>query len=243
MRRITIVDDDERFVVKLKKLIGKYYLEKGVKAEISSYNKAQLVIFDINEKKISDLYLLDIEMPGVNGIELANMIKQVDSNAYIIFITSHLQFTLDAFDVQAYQYIPKSQELLINKLYKSLDNLEKEFETCDKEFYFVQTNSRYQRFLLKDIFYIYKDGKYSVIVTKDDNIFERETLKNIFLYLKSRTNVFYMLDRGYIINLLHVMKIDAGKIYMRDNTKILITKSKIKETKDVVYNFWKDYLK
>ncbi|BFK27174.1 LytTR family DNA-binding domain-containing protein [Blautia coccoides] len=241
MRKITIVDDDIVFTKKIKKAIGKYYLEKGRSIEILVYHKTELVLYDVEENKFSDIYLLDIEMPGINGIELATRIKDAYKKSYIIFITSHLQFTLDAFDVKAYQYIPKEQNILIERLYRSLDELEKEIDEGDK-YYLVQTNSRYQKVQLREIFYIYKDGKYSVIVTEHEKVFERETLKNIFMHLERSSDGFYMLDRGYIINLMHVMKVDAGNLFMRNSVSIPITKSRIKEAKDAVYGFWKGYL-
>lgn len=117
MRKLTIVDDDIVFTKKIKKAIGRYYLEKGRSIELLVYHKAELVLYDVKEKKYSDIYLLDIEMSDINGIELATRVKDAYKKAYIIFITSHLQFTLDAFDVKAYQYIPKDQNILIERLF------------------------------------------------------------------------------------------------------------------------------
>ncbi len=54
-----------------------------------------------------DILLLDIEMPGLNGIELTNKVKKYLPDAITIFVTSYEQYVYKSFEVQPYRFIPK----------------------------------------------------------------------------------------------------------------------------------------
>ncbi len=68
-----------------------------------------------------DVAFLDIEMPGMNGMELARQLKKLDENIKIIFVTAYEQYALEAFGVRAVGYLlkPYSRE----DIQKELDNV------------------------------------------------------------------------------------------------------------------------
>lgn len=73
------------------------------------------------EKNPVDVAFLDVEMPGMNGIELAKKLKQIDRNIRIIFVTAYEQYALDAFGVDALGYVlkPCSREEIQKELDKA----------------------------------------------------------------------------------------------------------------------------
>ena len=102
MLRVVIVDDEapalelmERFIEKDEqaKVIGKFLLPSEA-------------IEHIKELK-PDAVFLDIEMPGMNGIELAGRLIEEDENLEIVFVTAHSEYALEAFKVNALNYIMK----------------------------------------------------------------------------------------------------------------------------------------
>lgn len=83
-------------------------------------------IKNINENNYNiDIAFLDISMPLVNGMELANILKKNYPNIKIIFITAHKNYAVDAFEIKAYDYIlkPFSKKRIIN-LFTELENLD-----------------------------------------------------------------------------------------------------------------------
>ena len=54
-----------------------------------------------------DLFILDIEMPNLDGMELAKVIKEHIKNPVIIFLTSYTDYVYNAFEVEAFRFIPK----------------------------------------------------------------------------------------------------------------------------------------
>ena len=101
--------DDERESVALHEKIVKTSLQKlGIGYEITTYTKSSNLLYDITDDHFFyDLLLLDIEMPGFTGMELPEKIKPFLPNVKIIFITSHLEYAIDAYELSIFRYVPK----------------------------------------------------------------------------------------------------------------------------------------
>lgn len=184
MPRIAIVDDQEEYLEEICNLIEKFYFKNGIPYVVNTFSNAQLLLYEMEEKLYFDIYLLDIEMPGINGLSLAEKIRSMDDAGYIVFITSHLKFLINGYDYFAYQFIPKNN--LKKKLISTLESLQKRLDIEGEKFYQICTNHRYEKILYKDIYYVYKDEKYAIFVTQNGNIPIRETLKNIYKDLEQK---------------------------------------------------------
>ena len=80
----------------------------GSIGEIAAYTSSDNLLYDITEDSFFfDLILLDIEMPGSTGMETAEKIKPFLPNVKIIFITSHIEYAIDAFELSIFRYVPK----------------------------------------------------------------------------------------------------------------------------------------
>lgn len=236
MAKIVIVDDQEIFLEKIGLTATQYFKEKGIPLDIVCYDKPQLLVYDIVEKRGYDIYILDIEMPEFNGIELAKQIKKSNMEALVVFVTSHLEFSLEAFDVNAYQYILKHQiesklPVVLEQAYHVISKVEK--------YYLISTNSRYEKVYLKDILCIYKERKNVVFIkANNEDTYVRETIQNVFSELNS--SEFIYIDRGVIVNIVHVMKIYKNELHLRNNQKLLVSKSNIGNVKEKVHQYWKE---
>lgn len=62
----------------------------------------------MKEGRQSDLYFLDIEMPEMNGFELAKFMRKEAPSSMLVFLTSHLEYAVEGYEVQAFGYIPKN---------------------------------------------------------------------------------------------------------------------------------------
>ncbi len=85
MYSIALVDDDIEFLNTLKNYLGKFTDE--TQAEFSVHTYTSGVDFITNYKLIYDLVIMDIEMPGFNGMETAKELRELDENVVLIFIT------------------------------------------------------------------------------------------------------------------------------------------------------------
>ena len=107
MKKIAIVDDSRAYIELITDVLTK---ESGCTEdhfEIDSFQKASSLLYELEDGNDYDIYFLDIEMPEMNGLELAREIREKNEDAYLIFITSHMEFAIDGYEVEAYQYILK----------------------------------------------------------------------------------------------------------------------------------------
>lgn len=110
-----------------------------------------------------DLLLLDIEMPQINGMELAARVKKLLPKALIIFITSHMEYVLDAYELSVFRYIPKTDPG--QRLSHALLDAAAMVEIQLRESYVIQNQNRLERVPLQNILYITHEGKNAVLVT------------------------------------------------------------------------------
>lgn len=163
-----------------------------------------------------DLVFLDIEMPGMTGIEL---IKNLKHRPIIILISSKKEYAVEAFELNVADYILKPVTLArfmtaiekAKEIYESVDK-KIEFSEKDQDYIFVRSNSVLAKIKLSDILYVQAYGDYVKIVTKDKQNLVHCTLKSIEEKLASAK--FYRLHRSYIISIDHIDKIEENEAYI-----------------------------
>lgn len=100
--RVLIVDDEPPAIERLSALVGAFPDCRVVGCE----SRAQRVLERCRRLK-PDVLLLDVEMPGMNGLEIASGLRGLDPSPAVIFITAHDQYAVDAFDLEALDYVVK----------------------------------------------------------------------------------------------------------------------------------------
>ena len=127
MIRIAICDDEERAVASTEKIVKTCLQAQGIGCEITTYTQSRNLLYDITDDGFFyDLILLDIEMPGISGMEIPQQVKGFLPNARIIFVTSHTEYAIDAFELSIFRYVPKNN--LETKLTAAITDAEKLIE-------------------------------------------------------------------------------------------------------------------
>ena len=100
--KVLLVDDESLQLVRLENACKKVLLD----AEFSSYTNPVKALQE-NDKTLFDIAFLDIEMPGINGIQLAKHLKKINPLIKIVFVTAYNEYALQAFKIHAHGYITK----------------------------------------------------------------------------------------------------------------------------------------
>ena len=235
MLRIAVCDDEKRLAEENKAVLETVLKELCVTAEITVYTDSRNLLYDITEDGFHyDLLLSDIEMPEISGMELAEKIKPFLPDIRIIFITSHIEYAIDAFELSIFRYVPKSDiEKRLPAAIKdaiSLINLE-----ADKS-YTIQAKGRFEKIPFRDILYIERDGKNVAINTADGVSKVRKSLQTVFDELNSEEFIF--IDRGYIVNLIHIMQIKNSTAVLKNGAVLSISRSHLQAVKEQINNYW-----
>ena len=235
MLRIAVCDDEKRLAEENKAVLEKALAEICVSAEINVYTDSRNLLYDITEDGFHyDLLLSDIEMPELSGMELAERIKPFLPDIRIIFITSHIEYAIDAFELSIFRYVPKSdiEKRLPTAIKDAVSLIDLE---ADKS-YTIQVKGRFEKIPFRDILYIERDGKNAAINTSDGVSKVRKSLQAVFDELDSEEFIF--IDRGYIVNLIHIMQIKNSTAVLKNGAVLPISRSHLQAVKEQINNYW-----
>ena len=107
MLHLAICDDDGRTLDYLAGETADWAKAEGEACCVERYVSADAFLFAWEERKDTDILLLDIEMPGTNGMVLARRLKQLGNPVSIIFVTGNPEFALEGYDLEAVSYLLK----------------------------------------------------------------------------------------------------------------------------------------
>ena len=110
MLHITICDDEKTQLALLYSFVTEWAGQQKYELEISQYQNADQFLFMQEENPEPDILLLDIDMPGTNGLSLALHLRSKGGAAQIIFITGLTDYILEGYDVEAVSYLIKPVE-------------------------------------------------------------------------------------------------------------------------------------
>ena len=125
--KIAVCDDEAGQTEYIKGLVGRWAKGNNVKAAIEMFGSAENFKLARGAGKEYDILLLDIQMGGQNGVELARDLRGNGENLAIIFITGFADYMSDGYDVSALHYLmkPLKEDKLFTALDKALANFQK----------------------------------------------------------------------------------------------------------------------
>lgn len=217
MIHIAICEDNDEDMAHLRSLL----CQIKILCDFMEYDSAESLLLDMESgKKLFDIFLLDIYLPGLNGVEIARRIRRLDEKAVLIFLTTSEDYYREAFDLYAFHYLIKPVCLadLTEVLSKAADHISAPVET-------LHIMSHGQNIMLRhtDIAYIdssnhvlcfhMQDGQEYTSYGRLDEIQDRLA-----------SGLFVRCHKSFIVNLIHVEKLTREGFHI-GNTLIPISRT------------------
>lgn len=207
MYTITIIEDDKQIREYVKIIVSRTLKSLNVDYDIVTFASAEEFI-GRNIQQPIHLLLLDIELPEMNGIELAQQLAQNTSETPIIFLTSFEGYMSDAFGINVHRYILKDE--LERRLPNELTTLVN-----------THINQRFIRFKVPDttirieanrILYIEQLGRnpYLYLIDGERIKLSTSTLKSVFSELSDKR--FLRINNHIIVNMNHIYSFSSTKV-------------------------------
>ena len=239
MLHIAVCDDNEAIIFQVENAIERFFRTHCVDCKIQTYQVSENLRYDLQDGMYFDLFLLDIEMPGIGGMDIAKVVYDTMPAAKIIFITSHLEYAITAYEFSVFRYIPKT--IIGEKLPLALEDFYKLYRLERNEFYTIEVKNHVEQLPYREILYILKDGKYAVFhLTEGRSRSVRKTLAQVFEEMNKK--YFYFADRGCIVNLANVEGMDDTEIFLADDQHITISKANVSDFKTTMLGFWREQI-
>ena len=233
--KIAILDDEPVYLDLVQGIIEDFARKNRRIYEIKKYQYSRELLWDLEEGVYYDAYILDIQMPDMNGMELAHEIRLKYQEPFILFVTSYLKYSLKGYEFGIFRYIMK--ERVQEELPPALEEMEKKTEGRNQRFYTIETQSVLARMAYEDIFYLDVAGKYVYFHTKQGEIRERTSLQKVFAALGAPEFVYT--DKSHIVNLMHVMQLEGNMVVMRNQERIPVSIPQGQKLKKAISDYWR----
>lgn len=226
--RIAVCDDEELFRIEYKSVLDKVLI--NAEYDIDTFSGGSS-LYEAFLKNPFDLVFLDIEMPGIDGITLAKRLRTVSENVQIVFLTSHIEYALEGYEVNALRYLVKPVDM--NKLSEVLKYIQDKKNNSRQ--IMIKQEGEDIVIDLSDIIYMESMDKNVRIVTSQSEYITRYNISDYEEELKN--SGFLRIHRGYLISLSKVKKIVKNDVVMDGDISLPVSRSNIKTLKDALYAY------
>lgn len=209
MLKCIVVDDEQMNRLLLEEFIAQVPFLTLVGSCKNAFDAMKLL-----DNQEVDLMFLDVQMPGMLGIDLLKALKK---KPMTILVTAYSEYALDGYDLEVVDYLmkPLSIERFIKAAYRANEIYEKNNEI--PESIFVNVDYGLVKIKLSELMYVEGLKDYVKIYTENSNraILTKSTMKGIEEKLPAR--MFMRVHRSYIINLKKIDKIKGLKLFIGQN--------------------------
>lgn len=220
--KIAICDDELSEISITNAYINKYIQERGLDIDILTFSDAQSMLeYDTTD---IDIYILDVIMPEMNGIELGRRIHEKNKEAVIIYLTTSKEFSISAFSVRAFSYLlkPIDKVQLFAELDECLEKVRKPMRRL-----MIKTSDGTINLSIKDIMVIeYSDHRLIYHLANDyivEGLYQKLPFdKQAAVFVESE--LFVKISASHLVNMENVKMITASDFVMKDGTKYKITR-------------------
>ena len=228
---IGLCDDDviDRNFIKL--CLNKYSKNSTIEFQLFEYDQGQKLIDDLSKHKF-DVFLLDICMHNMSGLEVAEEIRKKDKDVLIIFITSSKDFAVQGYRVHASDYLvkPISYDCFNETMNWVVKNL-----NVDNKVIEILSNRVRIKVKVSSIMYAEVFNTVCVVHTTIDEYRTYITLDELFSVLDDQR--FIRCHRSFLINMDYIDQIKDHNFVLKDETLVPIGRKNSTDVKKTYYSY------
>lgn len=225
--KLAVCDDQKCFIDAIEQYIQMYENEKKVRFTISKYSSGDELLEDISENGLEqDILLLDVDMPGKKGNDVAKEIRKEYPDIVICFVTSYDDYAYQAYESYALGYLLKPIEYV--KLRDMLNHCvtmvqyQRNAEEPKKDLIEVKTRNSTVFLDTDQILYVEKRKNQCVFHLEDGELLSYMTLKQVSQLLDAE--VFYKVHQGYIVNFQHIKEVKTDSVCLGKNREVPVSR-------------------
>lgn len=238
MIRIALCDDNKEDMLQLHQKIIEWYREnsKNQSVSITEYSDSVYLSSVIDAGDSHDVFFLDVEMPKVDGFQLADKIRNKLPAAIIVFLTSHSELAPDGYKFRALRYVSKL--VLSQKLPEALEAVQKEFSALESGYLVVPHYTDALRIPYNEILYVQHILRSSQIYTLRQGVIkDNRGLKTIYSVIGDKR--FIYIDRSTFVNIDFIRELKGNEIILRTGESLAISRPMLANVKETIVRMWR----
>ncbi|HLO04386.1 MAG TPA: LytTR family transcriptional regulator DNA-binding domain-containing protein [Symbiobacteriaceae bacterium] len=236
-----IVDDEYPARMELRYHLGQFE-DLEVIGEATNAREALRLI----EALEYDVIFLDVQMPGMTGVELAKQLRARPQAPKVVFVTAYENYAVPAFEIRAVDYLLKPIEP--QRLAETIQRLREvnpapvaatvEEKKQGLSFLMAEKEEKQRPLALSEIVYVFSEGYNVFVQTQTERLQARYTLQE--LTEKLPPEQFFRCHRSYLVNLFQVKEISPYfngayilKMKDKDHSEVLVSRANVKRLKEL----------
>lgn len=235
MYRIAICEDDAAQRDYEEALTRRWAKKREYKIALDAYAASEAFLFVCEDKPPYDLFILDIQMGEMDGIELAAKLRENDCDAAIIFLTGIPDYAIEGYSVGAVRYLLKP----VNEadFFSLLDVLYEDRKKDSDSYFILEMGGNARKIKLTEILYAEARGHYIYMKTAAG----AQEWKGAFSPLQTELGAkgFFLLKRGLLVNLAQVEQISRTECILGDGTTLPVARSKYRELNEAFIAYYR----
>lgn len=226
--KLALCDDDKQELTHILELLKKYQEKAADTLSVQTFDSSfELAVAAVEEQ--FDLYLLDIIMPGLNGMELAREIRSFDKAADIIFLTTSPEYAVESYTVKATNYLMKP--VTREKLFQALDDIVNGKETIPEASIVLKSTIGVHKVPLSNIMYAEAQGRKVIYYLKNG---EEVTCTDRFSSVCEQLlkhEAFIQIHRSILVNMNFIRIIGTVDLQLQNNIVLPLAQRRVTEIK------------
>ena len=214
---VAIVDDEESARAQLRSCLDELSKQESLEVIIEEFSSGTALLGAYHGE--FDIIFLDIEMPGMNGIETAKAIRESDQNVMIVFATAMASYAVRGYEVEAFDFMvkPLNPFSFALKMKRAINRL----RTKAADAVLVKQEGDFYHLRVQDIRYLEAFGHYTIFHTVNGDYREYCTFKDAISRIHSKA--FASCNRCYYVNMNYITTIRKGMACLGE-TELLISR-------------------
>lgn len=226
--KIAVCDDDTTEILHIHSFIDEYAKRKQIHFEIKEFNSS-FELASSSKSDSFDLYLLDILMPVINGIDLAREIRLTNKAADIVFLTSSPEFAVESYTVKATNYLLKPIQW--DAFVQAMDDIFSKQMIESGTSIILKTSLGVHRIHLAELIYVEALSRKVIYHLKNrDPIISTEKFAAVCDSLMAHPQ-FMLPHRSYLVNMNYIRSITATDMCLLDGKVIPLAQRRVTEIK------------
>ena len=236
---IAICDDDAQHVQQIAHFVQEYLrLHRELSGQIHTFRRGQELLYQAEETEGFDLYLLDIIMPELNGIQTGQRLRELGNGGEIIYLTISPDYAIDSYSVHAFFYLLKPLDR--DRLFEVLDAAVKKLDSRRDKAMLITTKDGPRRILLDQILYVERVGRslrYYCSGCTVDSMSLRVTFRTAVEPLLADPR-FFQCGSSFAFNLQHVVGVKGQEVLLDNGCSVAIPRASVPSFKNAWGSFW-----
>lgn len=234
-----ICDDEPEQLRLSSKLLEEYQAARpDVQLEKAEFSSAVSLTDAVSSGKFFDLYLLDIIMPGQDGISVGRELRNKDAQAVIIYLTTSPDYAVDSYLARAFHYLLKPVDR--EQLFSVLDEAMEELKQRESAALPLKTKDGWRQLSIRSILYGELSGRRIQYHLSDGTTVEGLTLRSSFRDTVAPLlahKEFVLCAASFVVNLSFVERLDRSGLQLKGGGRLPVSRT----FRDQLTDRWMDY--